>query len=464
MISLHILPRTGDSRASTATACSGFRLVLTLPLAWFLCVATAWGGDGDPQANLSIAKLTFKGQWGTGQYRLTVNPPARGWALDPAFVVFRSDTNPPLSLAVSACSGVAPCTATADFALSQAFTGTIVLAVSGRVSGKSLQLADVLGAVAVGTVPIQVPKGKVITFDTAGINPGVFHYSFTGPGPQTTSGSGQVEISQSCDWHDLPMDWPYRFDPSVRPMYGNMKGAFGTSTYPPFDTVPGDPNQTFQDFNGDPNDSDHGSDVDVISWRDPNNGGAKTYAPAGGWLEAYRDNVFDHMGYDDNSDLWTRFVPAGQEGLYRFVPGQYDATSDGSGNVFYLRHPNGFLTQYAHNRMGLEMLKAGYKLNDWIPAGTLLSIAASSGASGAPHYEISVYSGEGCRQRAISACNGGDCGRLVSGWTGHRVSLGRWRNVSQGLHRGLSLPRTRNRTDHVSGNRWSRLSALQALQ
>ena len=327
-----------------------------IPAAWLLLVAMAWGGDGDPQANLSIAKLTFTGQWSAGQYNVTVMPPANGWALDPAFVAFRSDTNPPQSLAVSACSGAAPCTASGSFTVSQAFTGTIVLAVSGRVSGRSLQLADVMGAVTVGTVPIQVPKGKVITFDTAGVNPGVFQYSFTGPGPQTKSGTGQVSINQSCDWHDLDMDWPFRFDASIRPMYGNMKGAFGTSTYPPFATVPGNPNKPFTDFNGDPGDSDHGSDVDVISWRDSFNGGAKAYAPAGGWLEAYRDNVFDHMGYDNNANLWTRFVPPGEQGLFRFQPGQYDSTTDGSGNVLYLRHPNGFLSQYPHNRMGLEVL------------------------------------------------------------------------------------------------------------
>ena len=80
-------------------------------------------------------------------------------------------------------------------------------------------------------------------------------------------------------------------------------------------------------------------------------------------------------------DQWAKYQPGNVAGIF-----------DGSGNTVYLLHTNGFVTQYAHLKKGLNVTNH-YRLGDWVPAGTLVGTAGSSGASGGPHLHFGVLVG-----------------------------------------------------------------------
>ena len=190
----------------------------------------------------------------------------------------------------------------------------------------------------------------------------------------------QPLAAQSCAWQDLQLRWPVSLDEAVRPGYGNIKGLFYVGNYVGF-VNPADPNGVLIDYTGAKR-GHNGIDIGVPSWRPVNDGGAKVVAAAAGVVVGVRDGIFDHLGPQVDQNAWRQYPPL-----------QVAGVEDGSGNVVYLRHANGFVTQYAHLRKGLAK---NFQLGQAVAEGELLGVAASSGASGGPHLHFGLYVGDGC--------------------------------------------------------------------
>ena len=135
------------------------------------------------------------------------------------------------------------------------------------------------------------------------------------------------------------------------------------------------PPGAFVDYRGTFLPGDHNG----IDWGQPSlralwDDGAKIYAVAGGWLEQVCHGCSDYHADVD-----------------------CPSSADGSGNVVYLRHPNGFKTQYAHMKSAtVESFLSQYRAGDWVPEGTPLGVLATSGASSGPHLHFGVYSDGPC--------------------------------------------------------------------
>jgi murein DD-endopeptidase MepM/ murein hydrolase activator NlpD len=188
----------------------------------------------------------------------------------------------------------------------------------------------------------------------------------------------------SFDWRQLKLNWPIRFDPKVDSVFKNGDPYLFPTQYTALNTAE-------QDFMGQK--GHNGIDIGFNSFRPMDNNGAKVYAAATGILVAYRDSLDDRM---NNPGLWEKFTPANKLNVTQIIPALkvfgIQNYPDGSGNVVYLQHANGFITQYAHLKKGLSVLKK-YKLGDRIPVGVLLGIMGSSGASSNPHLHFGVYTG-----------------------------------------------------------------------
>lgn len=189
----------------------------------------------------------------------------------------------------------------------------------------------------------------------------------------------------SFNWQDLQLSWPIRFDPTVSPVYANSDPFLFPSRYTLIKA-----NDT--DYKGGTG-GHNGIDIGLNFYRTTDNDGAKIYAAAKGVLVAYRDGLADRL---NGSVAWDKMTPSNKLTVTDLASSHtgfnIQGTTDGSGNVVYLQHNNGFVTQYAHLKQGLPVLKK-YKLGDTIPEGALLGIMASSGASSGPHLHFGVYTG-----------------------------------------------------------------------
>lgn len=191
--------------------------------------------------------------------------------------------------------------------------------------------------------------------------------------------------SYTFNWQDLQLSWPIRFDPTVAPVYANGNPYL----YPLRYTLLKADETDYKGGSGGHN----GIDIGLNSFRLTDNNGAKIYAAAKGTLVAYRDGLPDRL---TGGIAWDKITPADKLTVSNLAAShtgfKIQDEPDGSGNVIYLQHDNGFVTQYAHLKQGLNVLEK-YKLGDVIPEGTLLGIMASSGASGGSHLHFGVYTG-----------------------------------------------------------------------
>lgn len=189
----------------------------------------------------------------------------------------------------------------------------------------------------------------------------------------------------SFNWQELQFSWPLRFDPSVLPIYANSNPYLYPSRYTQLKAD----NTDYKGGTGGHN----GIDIGLRFFRPTDDNGAKIYAAAKGILVAYRDGLPDRL---TGGIAWDIITPADKLNVTNLAASHtgfnIQNTADGSGNVIYLQHDNGFVTQYAHLKQGLTVLEK-YKLGDVVPEGALLGIMGSSGASGNPHLHFGVYSG-----------------------------------------------------------------------
>jgi murein DD-endopeptidase MepM/ murein hydrolase activator NlpD len=211
----------------------------------------------------------------------------------------------------------------------------------------------------------------------------------------------------SFDWKQLKLSWPVKLDAKVAPIYTNGDPYLYPTQYTAL-------NAQELDFMGQK--GHNGIDITFRCYRPMDNNGAKIYAAAAGILVAYRDSLDDRM---NNPKLWEKFTPANKLAVTQIVPAlrSYGLQNvpDGSGNVVYLLHANGFVTQYAHLKKGLNVLKK-YKLGDKIPAGALLGIMGSSGASSDPHLHFGVYTGPQSLNPGVTIPSSGRISTIKSGW------------------------------------------------
>ncbi len=200
--------------------------------------------------------------------------------------------------------------------------------------------------------------------------------------------------SYSFNWQELQLTWPVRFDPSVLPIYANSNPYL----YPLRYTLLKTDNTDYKGGTGGHN----GIDIGLNSFRPTDNNGAKIYAAAKGVLVAYRDGIPDRT---TGGIAWDKIVPADKTTVTNLAPTHtgfnIQTTVDGSGNVIYLQHDNGFVTQYAHLKQGLAVLEK-YKLGDVVPEGALLGVMASSGSSSGSHLHFGVYSGPQSTKAGVS--------------------------------------------------------------
>lgn len=198
----------------------------------------------------------------------------------------------------------------------------------------------------------------------------------------TMKGAAQT---YSFNWQELQLSWPIRFDPNVAPVYANSNPYI----YPLRYTLLKADETDYKGGTGGHN----GIDIGLNSFRPTDNNGAKIYAAAKGVLVAYRDGLPDRL---TGGISWDKMTPADKQAVTNLAATHtgfnIQNTPDGSGNVVYLQHDNGFVTQYAHLKQGLNVLEK-YKLGDVIPEGTLLGVMASSGSSSGSHLHFGVYSG-----------------------------------------------------------------------
>lgn len=196
---------------------------------------------------------------------------------------------------------------------------------------------------------------------------------------------GLTAQTYSFNWQELQLSWPVRFDPNVLPIYANSNPYLYPLRYTLLKT-----DET--DYKGGTG-GHNGIDIGLNSFRPTDNNGAKIYAAAKGILVAYRDGIPDRT---TGGIAWDKIIPADKLTVTNLAPTHtgfnIQTTVDGSGNVVYLQHDNGFVTQYAHMKQGLAVLEK-YKLGDVVPEGALLGVMASSGSSSGSHLHFGVYSG-----------------------------------------------------------------------
>jgi len=189
----------------------------------------------------------------------------------------------------------------------------------------------------------------------------------------------------SCDWTELTLEWPLT-------VYGN---AF---YYPNF-YVAIDTDELGKPIDHEGNAGHNGIDIGTPSFGPTLKETAVVHAAADGRIVAWRDGLTDRV--NGNADWLEQFTPKALRAVTEIVPDiagfGIEDELDGSGNVVYLQHPNGFVTQYAHLAEGIPIMQT-HSLGDWIEAGTTIGILASSGASGGPHLHFGIHSGPQCKQ------------------------------------------------------------------
>lgn len=192
--------------------------------------------------------------------------------------------------------------------------------------------------------------------------------------------------SFSCDWTELTLDWPLE-------VYGNP--FHFPSLYTGIEI-----NEQGELIDHEGNAGHNGIDVGTPSFGPTLHGTAQVLAAADGRLVAWRDGLVDRV--NGNGDWLAQFTPDGLETVTNVVADLaaygIEFELDGSGNVVYLQHANGFVTQYAHLAEGIDLLET-HALGDWVDAGTVIGVLASSGASSGQHLHFGVHSGPQCRQQ-----------------------------------------------------------------
>lgn len=216
--------------------------------------------------------------------------------------------------------------------------------------------------------------------------------------------------SFSFDWKQLKLAWPLYFTFSGAQVYDSSGTPY---LYPTKYTMLAGG----KDYMGNPG-GHNGIDITLNDYRLVEQGTAKVYAAATGVLVGYRDYLIDRV---NNPALWKNFTPANQFTVTQLAPSVRNFgiqnIEDGSGNVVYLQHANGFVTQYAHLKQGLNVTQ-WYQLGDTVPAGTLLGSMGSSGASSSPHLHFGLYTGPQSLQRGAGVAPGGRISpyRSDQGW------------------------------------------------